>query len=239
MTQSLLIDIGNSTTVFATVNKASTSYLDTCSTKELSSYLDSLSTEFDRVIVSSVVPECNDLINNRYKHAYFVTSETIPFLSIDVSNPEQVGGDRLVTALAASVIYQQECLIVDSGTAITFERVSTSSTYLGGLIFPGMHIASQSLHDYTAQIPLIWVEPTDQLLGGSTQEAVSSGLYHGYISMINGLIRKFRGEVPGLVVIGAGNGLSVFNDQLDIDYYHTDLQLKGLGIVWEHLNEND
>jgi len=232
----LLIDIGNSTTVFATYSSGKLQFLRSVMTVSLSSeiFMQDEAT-YDSVVVSSVVPDSNDIILKHYPKAFFVTSDTISGIRVGVSSPSQVGADRLVTALAAYNRYKAECLIVDSGTAITFERVSADGVYLGGAIVPGMGIASQALHDYTAQIPLIWVEPRDHLIGGTTKDAVEAGLFHGYYEMINGMIRRFRAETPGLHVIGAGNGLSVFGDGLDLDDLDEHLQLKGLAMLADDL----
>ena len=235
MIQNLLIDIGNSTTVISTYDQGVLNPYKCHPTHDLQSCLDSIEFAPENVVVSSVVPSMNALIDSRFDSTFFINSDTIPTLSFSISNPSQVGADRLVTALAAYHIYEKNCLIIDSGTAITFERVTFDGAYLGGMILPGMELASKSLNDYTAQIPLIWVEPRNSLLGGNTKDAVASGLYFGYKEMINGLIRKFRTETPDLVVLGAGNGFSIFQNQLDIDHYHNDLQMKGLAIVCDFL----
>ncbi len=233
----LLLDIGNSTTVSSIYDGSDLTTIQNCLTTDIKSFLDKLDLNgIQRFVVSSVVPHLNELIQSYFHNIYFISSDSIPYLSIDIESPLQVGADRLVTALAAHALYKRECLIVDSGTAVTFERVSKDCRYLGGAIFPGMGIASKSLHDYTAQIPLIWVEKCDDLIGGSTQAAVESGLFHGYQVMINGMIQKFKQETPDLYVIGAGNGLAVFEDFLDIDCFDSYLQLRGLAIVSDSLN---
>lgn len=233
--RALLIDIGNSTTVFAQYDGQTVVVLESVQSRILDSGFPKLGTDYSYVVVSSVVPDLNRIVCDRYPDAFFISAKTIPALTVGVDAPDQVGADRLVTALAAFRRNGCDCLIVDSGTAITFERVSADGVYLGGAIVPGMRIASQALHDYTAQIPLIWVEKRDGLIGGSTQEAVEAGLYHGYFEMINGLIRRFRSETPSLKVIGAGSGLAVFGDQLDLDELDDQLQLKGLAIVADEL----
>ena len=236
MKTSLLVDIGNSTTVFARYVSGDIEPIVTSVTLDLKvSFPSELSAAYDQVIVASVVPELNAVIVQRFSNAFFLSSETIPLLRVEIDAPEHVGADRLVTALAAYHRFHAECLIVDSGTAITFERVSSEGVYLGGAIVPGMRISSQALHDYTAQIPLIWVKPQEALIGGTTQEAVQAGLFHGYRELINGLIRRFKTETPGLQVIGAGSGLAVFSDQLDLDLMDDQLQLKGLAIVADYL----
>jgi type III pantothenate kinase len=226
----LLVDIGNSTAVFAWFDgktlldqsKVPTSKLD-------GAFLDEKLSKAARVFVSSVVPSIDAMLSH-YSHVTLIHSDTIPLLSIDVDIPAQVGADRLVNALGAYDLYKRDCLIVDSGTAITFCYVDKSGVYHGGSIFPGMGIASKALSLYTAKIPLIHVNPQKNVFGRTTQEAVEVGLYYGYIHMINGMINQIRTAYPDIYVVGAGNGLTALDDHLDIDEYNLDLTLHGLAV---------
>ena len=173
---SLLVDIGNSNTVFSEYQSGEILVTVHIDTNGVSERLHEFNREnYDRVLISSVVPtEINALFSGYFSQAVFLTYDMLPQLSFLVDDPTQIGADRLVTAYAVSVLYSGECLVVDSGTAITFERISANAEYLGGAIFPGMGIASQSLHDYTAKIPLIWVEKQDTLYGKNTEMCVSN-----------------------------------------------------------------
>lgn len=234
--QSLLVDIGNSNTVFSEYESGeigSTVYIETV---ELSKKLHEFdSKDYVHVLISSVVPEINILFKEHFSKAVFLTYDMLPMLSFLVDDPSQIGADRLVTAYAVSTLYTGESLVVDSGTAITFERISSNAEYLGGAIFPGMGIASQSLHDYTSKIPLIWVEKQEGLYGKNTEMCVQIGLYHGYLQLINGLIDQYKVDVPNLTVIGAGNGLDIFNGQLHLDVLDPLLQMKGLGLILDDI----
>ncbi len=217
MSKDLLVDIGNSNTALAEYSGGKIKEIKKI--KSLKNY--------DRVIVSSVAPSKN----RRFKNALFVTHKNIPELRLNMEKPAEVGADRLVNALAAYTHYGSPCLIVDSGTAVTFCVVTGNGIYQGGVIFPGMRIASQALNSHTEKIPLIFVSKRKTLTGKTTKQAVQAGLYFGYIHLINGIIADYRKQIPGLRVIGAGKGLNILKDQLSLDYFDPLLTLRGLAIV--------
>lgn len=228
MVLALLIDIGNSTTVMATYDGHHLNALDKVPTDIFQMTYQTFGIEtYSRVIVSSVVPSVDPLLS-RYSNVMFITHQTIPYLKIEVDFPSQVGADRLVNALAAYRQYGKDCIVIDSGTAVTVCYVTKDGGYHGGLIFPGMGIASKALALYTAKIPLIEVSAQDEILGKTTKDAVSIGLYLGYIHMINGWISMYRKRFSGVYVVGAGSGLSVLQDKLDVDVVDPLLTLKGL-----------
>lgn len=223
----LLVDIGNSKTGLADSHNGSISnqrWIDTADIQP------ELFIGYDRIIVASVVPTRDALIP---KNAEFITHQNIPLLQLNLRKPNEVGADRIVNALAAFSIKKSSCLVVDSGTATTLCYVSKQGVYEGGAIFPGLKMSSQALNDYTAKIPLIWVEPQPALYGKDTEEAVQVGLYHGFIAMINGLISQYRAMDPDIWVVGTGNGLSILNDRLNLDCFDPDLIFKGLAFCAE------
>lgn len=231
MAKVYLIDLGNSHCAIKEWS-ALDEDIKTIPTRELSP--SSLKFESDaRLIISSVVPQ-NDRLFQPYTTT-FVTHKNIPNLQINLKKTQEVGADRLTTALAAYTRMQQSCLVIDSGTAITFCYVDTNGCYQGGNILPGMRIASQALNDYTAKIPLIMVEPETELIGKTTQEAVSKGLYFGYKSMIKGMISEYKTIDPAVKIVGTGNGLSLFQHELDLDCYDPHLVFRGLEICAEAL----
>ena len=232
----LLLDIGNSTTESALmILRPSGQYRFTARRRFLTSSLPVELSQFSPevpCIVSSVVPHSDTQIRTYFKKTTFINYKSVaPWLRILLPRPAQIGADRLMTALAASQLYGKPCLIVDSGTATTFCLVNVQGGYEGGNIVPGLGISSKALADYTAKIPLILVKKSNTLCGKSTRDAVQSGLYWGHIYQINGFIRAYRAENPGLVVVGTGKGLEVLQDQLDLDSFDGDLILKGLAIL--------
>jgi type III pantothenate kinase len=227
--QPILVDIGNSTTVIASVTGE---ILLKCDTSQLRDQFPiHLMEGASKILVSSVVPSV-DALFSAYPHTQFITYQNIPLINTkNLPNPAQVGADRLVNAVGAYHKYATDCLIIDSGTAITFCYVDKDGRYEGGAIVPGMGIASKALNDYTAKIPLIWVSPTDHLYGKTTEEAVRAGLYHGYIHLINGMITSYRTEFPSITVVGTGTGLDYLLPHLQLDHYEPNLILEGLGVI--------
>jgi type III pantothenate kinase len=185
--------------------------------------------KYQKIIVSSVVPKLDRYLK-KHKNVLFINYKTIPLIKVNLEKNEQVGADRVVNALAAWHIYKKSCLIIDSGTALTFCYIDKKGVYQGGSIFPGMKISSAALNLYTAKIPLIQVTPIDHLCGKTTKEAVQIGLYYGYISLINGLIENYKKMDPDIITIGTGNGINILQDKLNIDEINKDLILKGLSI---------
>jgi type III pantothenate kinase len=226
----LLIDIGNSNTLIAEYLQTKINNIKTVTTDYFANNLNEFQlSSYEKIIISSVVPDIDKRLKPLSK-CVFIDHQTIPKIKINLEKPEETGADRLVNALAAHVLYEKSCLIVDSGTAITFCCVNKDGVYEGGAIFPGMKIASKALELYTAKIPLISVTPIKKIIGKSTKEAVQAGLYHGYINLINGMINKYKTVYPDIFVIGTGNGLEVLKDELILDIYEPQLILKGLGI---------
>lgn len=128
---------------------------------------------------------------------FVVSSETISHvITISTDYPEEVGADRLVNAVAAWERYKQNLIIIDFGTAITFDCVSAQCEYLGGTILPGIAISLDALCSRTAKLPRIDVStPPDKIIGSNTVQAMKSGILHGYGALVDGLVEKIRGEL--------------------------------------------
>ncbi|MCP4050249.1 MAG: type III pantothenate kinase [bacterium] len=230
----LLLDAGNSNVVFAKyldskpqdIRRVKTEYF-----KE--NYHGYCLEKYEKIIVSSVVPAVDDLIS-QYNTLY-IDYKTIPVAGINLKKSDEVGADRLVTAFAAHCLFKKECLVIDSGTAVTFCYIDQKGVYQGGAIFPGMGIASSALEEKTAKIPFIKVKKISGLLGKTTREAVQTGLYRGYSNLINGMIREYKKLNPDVAVVGTGRGLEVLKDEVGLDYYEPHLVLKGLAFCADKL----
>lgn len=225
-----LIDIGNSQVEWCELKESGE--FSTChciDTKTLSEHV--IRDVFDGgyCVVSSVVPSKDTLFDTIHTiDVHRVTHQTLPELRINVDHPEEVGADRLVNAVAAYKMHGGPCVVIDSGTALTFCYVDASGVYQGGMIFPGMRICSQSLYEKTAKIPLIWVKEQDGLYGKSTKQAVEYGLYQGFLGILHQWIALYRKEVPGITVIGTGHGLELFKEHIQLDVYEKQLIFHGL-----------
>jgi len=230
--KTILLDIGNSTlewTVFSNGTFSKTHQKNTALFLENPNSFDTYFSKYP-LCISSVVPKADVLLKKKYPKAKFISYKNIPHLTLNLKNPNQVGADRIVNALGATYGTQKPTLIIDSGTATTFCFVDKKGVYQGGSIFPGMGICSKALNDYTAKLPLIWVSKQTQLFGKNTKEAVECGLYNGFKALLNGVIADFRQKYKGLHVVGTGQGLELFKDELHLDHYDPLLIFKGLAL---------
>src|SRR3954452_2789076 len=152
------------------------------------------------IIVSSVVPPLNSALAEmaeRYFHldAVFVTAKTDTGLTILYDNPYEVGADRIVNSVAALHKYGGPCVIVDLGTAITFDAISANAEYLGGIIAAGIGISAEALFSRTARLPLVDFRKPARVIGTNTVASMQSGLYYGAIGAIDGIIERLIEEL--------------------------------------------
>jgi type III pantothenate kinase len=159
-------------------------------------------------------------------------------IDIKIKNKNEVGHDRLINAIAGFNKFGGNLIIVDFGTATTFDVVGQNGEYLGGIIAPGINLSLKALHDMTAQLPKISIKSQKNVIGKSTVEAMNSGVYHGYIAMVEGLIIKIENELQVKTTRIITGGLAeIFKEPLitsnAIHYHQPDLTLEGLKIVFE------
>ena len=158
-------------------------------------------------------------------------------LRIDLPNPAEVGADRLVNAIAAHAEHPGNLIIVDFGTATTFDVVSADGAYQGGVIAPGINLSMDALYQAAAKLPRIAVEPPTSASGGNlgvigkgTVHAMQSGVFWGYVGLIEGLVARITSEIGGAVTVIATGGLAtLFNRHTSaIDSVDGDLTIRGL-----------
>ncbi len=194
----------------------------------------------DGIIVGSVVPPLDPTLAamaERYfnTEAMFVGPETDTGLKICYDNPREVGADRVINGVAAYRKYGGPCVVVDLGTAITFDAVSVNAEYLGGLICPGIGIAIEALFAKTAKLPMVDFREPKKLIGTNTVGSIQSGLYYGSIGLIDGIIERLvaqLGSETRLVATGGQAELIVRGSRYlkEID---ENLTLEGLQMIWE------
>ncbi|MFO7773638.1 MAG: type III pantothenate kinase [Dehalococcoidia bacterium] len=156
-------------------------------------------------------------------------------MRIRLDNPREVGPDRVVNAVAAQNLYGKPLIIIDLGTATTFDIVSKDGDYLGGAIAPGIAIASEALFTRTAMLPRIELIRPKHVIGRNTITAMQSGIIFGYIDLIEGMIRRIERELGSKVkVVATGGQAYPFAEQIAaVDVINPDLTLIGLRLIYE------
>ncbi|MGH6985915.1 MAG: type III pantothenate kinase [Caulobacteraceae bacterium] len=191
--------------------------------------------DIDQAIVSSVVPQSVFNLRNlarRYLHLEpMIVGENVELgIEIRIDKPTEAGADRLVNAIGAHKTYPGALLVVDSGTATTFDVVGEDGGFEGGAIAPGINLSLQALHVAAARLPRVAIQRPAKAIGTDTVGAMQSGIYWGYVSLIEGLVARIKAEraVP-LTVIGTGGVASLFEGTTSaIDRFDNDLTIAGL-----------
>ena len=196
--------------------------------------------EIRQVILCSVVPSSDaayeHFVESTLKLPLYRVGITPKMpIQMEVDNPVEVGADRIANAIYAAVHFKLPALIIDIGTAITFDLVKRGPTYAGGLILPGMGLALQSLGGGTAKLPVVGLKHPTRLIGRNTIECIQNGIYFGYIEAIEGLICRFKVENLELaeVVLTGGGGELYKNSLKGTTAYHSDLTLHGIRLFYE------
>ncbi len=158
-------------------------------------------------------------------------------MPILIDKPSEVGADRVVNSIAAFDTYGKglPLIVVDFGTATTFDAVSAKGEYLGGIICPGPKLSAEALFQRAARLPRIDVTKPARVIGTNTVAAMQSGLFWGYVDMVEGLVRRMKAELGGAAVVVATGGLAsvVAPESSEIEHVDEELTLRGLRLVWE------
>ena len=162
-------------------------------------------------------------------------------IGVRVSAPDEVGADRLVNATAAHSRYGGPLIIIDFGTATTFDVVEADGTYAGGVIAPGINLSLDALHMAAAKLPRIAVQRPRSVIGKRTVDAMMSGVYWGYVGLIEGLIERIEAEFGGKMSVVATGGLApLFADGVaGIEHLDPDLTLRGLAEIYRRNTEKN
>jgi type III pantothenate kinase len=195
----------------------------------------------DRSIVSSTVPqlseEWTEMARRYLGHEMLVVGPAIRTgMPIRIDNPREVGADRLVNAVAAYDRIRGACVVVDFGTAITYDVVSAAGEYLGGIISPGAEISIDALYARAAKLPKVELAEPRALIGKSTVEAIRSGIVFGFAGQVDGIVRRLRDELGEETAVLATGGLAhalVPSVRVVIDEVDDFLTLTGLRLIWE------
>lgn len=244
----LAIDVGNTSTTFGVFQgeKLVRTWRAETSTPKLqtSRQLQTANRKIGKVIVCSVVPAVNKKLKAECRkklgiEPLFVTAENIQGIKVKVKNKKEVGADRVVDALAAYKLYGGPAIVVDFGTATTFDVVSAKGEYLGGAIAPGISLARDALYNQTAKLPRVEIKAPKSVIGKDTVSAMQSGLVYGYVALIEGMIKRLKSgssrltahsSQPKVIATGGYAPLICKSTSL-VDTIDQELTLKGLRIV--------
>jgi type III pantothenate kinase len=199
--------------------------------------------DIDRIIVSTVVPRAlhnvEVLARNYFSVEPLIAGEGAASyaIDVDVDEPRSLGADRAVNAVAAHAKYPGDLIVVDFGTATTFDAVDFNGAYKGGIIAPGLNLSLDALVGNTAKLPRIAIEApkSDSVIGRNTEDQMLIGVFWGYVAMMEGLIARMRAEIGRPAKVVATGGLAVlFDEATDIfDAVDPDLTLDGLALLAE------
>jgi type III pantothenate kinase len=249
----VFIDIGNTSAVFGFSKKPDNYSVLRIQTKlicdlavlekEIGAYLKKIKAKdnsIENFIICSVVPKAQTGLVKQLNKIFPKTAikrigKDIPVLIVNKYKiPSQVGLDRLINALAVKSRYSVPALVVDFGTAITIDAVSSQAEYLGGVIVPGISLSLLSLHQHTALLPELSAKMPKSLLGQDTKNSILSGVFYGYACLVDGLIDKLKQEIKfksknKIKVIATGGHLYLMKKLCkNIDVYDPHLTLKGI-----------
>ena len=244
----LAIDVGNTNTVIALFSgeetkaqwRAATSTSKTAD--EYAVWLSQLMAmnsfaleDVSDCIISTVVPQSLFHLRNlsrRYFDCepFVIGPNNIPDVEVRIPRPSEAGADRLVNTVGAFVAYGGPLIVIDSGTATNFDIVGADGAFEGGIIAPGINLSMQALHDAAARLPRIAIERPEKVIGTDTVGAMQAGVFWGYVSLIEGLIRRIKSEYgKPMETVATGGIASLFEGATSaIDHFDADLTIRGL-----------
>lgn len=247
----LTINIGNTTTSLGVFDgeKLLVKWKIASDSKDINSYIKKLKEEFEKhhrlvkkidgVIIGSVVPTLTPLVIEFVKRAKLpnvvvVNEKTILPITLHVDKKEEVGADIIADLIAANDLYSKPSVIIDSGTATTFSVLSSKGEFVGTVIAPGLELMAKSLFENTALLPRIAIEKPKTVIGTNTVGCMQSGVFWGYIGLLEGILKRIKHEYKNAIVIGTGGNITkIARETSQIDTIDENLTLKGLRIIYD------
>ncbi len=247
----LAIDVGNTNSVIAlyegdeTVAVWRTSTSSNRTADEYAVWLSQLMamagyklSDISDCVISNVVPQSLFHFRNlsrRYfnKEPFVVGPDNIPGVEVRIPKPSEAGADRLVNAVGAYIAHGGPLIVVDSGTATNFDIIGADGGFEGGVIAPGINLSMQALHDAAARLPRVAIERPAKVIGADTVGAMQTGVFWGYVSLIEGLIARIKTEYgKPIKVVATGGIAALFEGATDaVDVFDPDLTIRGLAEI--------
>lgn len=198
--------------------------------------------EVEGIVIASVVPSLNASLKSMSEQLFgltplFVDHTTETGLKILYDPPSALGADRIVDAVAAMAKYGAPCIVVDFGTATTFNAINAAGEFIGGAISPGLMTCSEALFARAAKLPRVEFARPEKVIGSSTVEAMQSGIYHGYVGLVDHVLEVMQAEMDGKPPIIATGGLAplIAPASQYIDQVDETLTLQGLRLVYKRI----
>lgn len=198
--------------------------------------------QIEDVVVSSVVPKIMHSFNNAirkylHKEPLHITPSVDSGIPIAIPDPSCVGADRIVDAAGAYYTYGGPCLVLDFGTASTFDYINEKGEFMYGITAPGLEITAQALSNMAAQLPDIEIKKPQSILATDTISSMQSGVVYGYIGLTEKIISQIKEEIgtPMQVIATGGLGRMISEEVKDIDVYDKDLTFKGLLYIYHRM----
>lgn len=193
----------------------------------------------NEAIIATVVPETLFSLQRLCRHYYHCEPLVVGApgvqlgIEVLVDDPAEVGADRLVNAVAAGTLHGGPLIVIDFGTATTFDVIDADGNYCGGAIAPGINLSLEALHLAAAKLPRVAVEKPERVIGKRTTPAMLSGVYWGYVGLIEGMVARIKQEFGApMRVIATGGHAKLFNDATEvIDAVDQELTLRGLAEI--------
>lgn len=247
----LTIDIGNTNITFGLFSGSQLikkAQVQTFAIDKYGSFVRKLKNgQVKAIAVCSVVPKAEKALVKALKHSFgtriYVLGKDIevPIKNL-YKNPKQVGQDRLAAAYAAHALYgdKEPLVVIDFGTAVTFDVVSKKGAYLGGLVVPGMEMSLKALSERAALLPKIELKKPSFILGKTTKDSMASGVFYGYAAMCDGLVMKFEKmfRQKFYVLATGGSARSISSLSASIDKVDNSLVLKGINLAIQKFRNN-
>lgn len=244
------VDIGNSRVVSGCLKDKVVLERDAMDTSQLSSQSEALkwAKRLQRLspvrgfVVSSVVPKVDGNVRETIrkvtgKAPFFVDARKNAGIPIHYRKRSEVGADRIMNSLAARELYGAPVIVVDYGTATTFDVVDSQGAYCGGVILAGIGLSVKALHEHTAKLPLIDFSPVEKPIGTTTQEGIRSGLYYGTLGATREILLRLRKQLGKVApAIATGGWCSHFVDTHVFHHIEPDLTLIGMSLLWRKIH---
>lgn len=198
--------------------------------------------EVSGVVIASVVPPLNQTLEQMVEANFQLTPLFVDHanagLQIVYDQPSDLGADRIVDAVAAVAKYGAPCIVVDFGTATTFNAINRNGEFIGGAISPGLKTCADALFVRTAKLPRVEFAPPEKVIATSTTGAIQSGLYHGYAGLVDGILKQMLEAMEGSARVIATGGLAplIAGASQHIELVDKTLTLDGLRLVYERIS---